>query len=441
MTTATRRGTPTHPTVALTAICLGFAMITLDATIVNVALPAIGRDIGGSLANLQWVVDSYTVVLAAMLLSSGAAADRLGARRMFLIGLGVFTLTSAGCALAGNATALVVMRALQGVGAAWLLPASLSLIRQQFPDPRRRAHALGVWGGLSSIGLAAGPVLGGVAVGWLGWQAIFVVNVPVGLAAIAMTLRTIGASRPGPKHHLDLFGQVLGIMTLGALAAGLISIRWLIVVGVLAAVGFVLVESRVDSPVLPLAVFGEHTFSAAVAIGLLFNFCLYGTLFCLSLYLQGQLRLGGQWAGLALLPLCATVGVNAFTSGRLIARFGLRPPMLAGALAGAAGSVLLAVLAGAGLGWLLVASVVFGCCSLTMPAMTAAAMNALPEEQAGLASGTLNAARQTGGALGVALLGSLFAIGLPLVCTIVAACYLMAAALAVVATRTGDRKT
>lgn len=403
--------------LALAAVCLGFVMITLDATIVNLALPAIGADFGeSSTAALQWVVDAYTVTLAAFLLTWGAAGDRWGSRRVFETGVGVFVVASAACALAGDATWLIAARAVQGAGAAALLPSSLALIVHQFPDARDRARALGVWGGMSGVGLAAGPMLGGLAVGLADWRLVFAVNVPVGIVAIALTRRAVAETRRRPAR-LDVAGQVFGTASLAGFVAGFIEAGhagWfapatlaLLGGGAVAGAVFVAAEKRVPEPVIPLKILKIRNFAVATGIGGLFNFCLYGTLFCLALYLQRAWSLGALAAGLALVPLTMAVGLNAFFSGRLTGRFGPRGPMVAGALAGFAGSVGFALLPEErALVPFVVVSVVFGCCSLAMPAMTALAMNALPG-QAGLAAGVLNASRQTGGAIGVALVGAL----------------------------------
>ncbi|GAB3156741.1 MFS transporter [Amycolatopsis stemonae] len=404
--------------LALSAVCLGFLMITLDATIVNLALPAIGADFGEpSTAALQWVVDAYTVTLAAFLLTWGAAGDRWGARRVFEAGVAVFVVASVACALAGDTTWLIAARAVQGAGAAALLPSSLSLIVHQFPDARERARALGVWGGMSGVGLAAGPMLGGLAVGLADWRLVFAVNVPVGIVAIVLTRRAVGHPPRHESTRLDLAGQLTGTASLAAFVAGFIEsghAGWfapptlaLLAGGVVTGVAFVVAEKRVPDPVLPLGILKIRNFAVATGIGGLFNFCLYGTLFCLALYLQREWSLGALAAGLALVPLTMAVGLNAFFSGRLTGRFGPRVPMVAGALAGLAGSVGFALLpADRALVPFLVVSVVFGCVSLAMPAMTALAMNALPGK-AGLAAGVLNASRQTGGAIGVALVGGL----------------------------------
>ncbi|MFB9687458.1 MFS transporter [Amycolatopsis plumensis] len=404
--------------LALTAVCLGFLMITLDATIVNLALPAIGAEFAEpSTAALQWVVDSYTVALAAFLLTWGAAGDRWGARRVFEAGTAVFVLASLACAVAGSLPWLVAARAVQGLGAAALLPSSLALIVHRFPDAGDRARALGVWGGMSGAGLAAGPVLGGLAVGLADWRLVFAVNVPVGLVTLVLTRRCVAETTPHTRTRLDVAGQVLGTAALACVVAGLIEAGhagWtdpaalgLLGAGVAAGLAFAAAERTVLAPVLPLGVLKVRDFAVATVIGGLFNFCLYGTLFCLALFLQRVWRLDALAAGLLLVPLTLVVGVNAFFSGRLTHRFGARGPIVAGgllALAGAAGLALLP--SGPSPVPLIACSAVFGCCSLAMPAMTSVAMAALPG-QAGLAAGVLNAVRQTGGAVGVALVGGL----------------------------------
>ncbi|MEW2502266.1 MFS transporter [Amycolatopsis sp. NPDC047767] len=416
MTTSTRERSSAR--LALAAVCLGFVMITLDATIVNLALPAIGAEFGEpSTAALQWVVDSYTVALAAFLLTWGEAGDRWGSRRVFQIGTAVFVLASIACATADSLPWLVAARAVQGAGAAALLPSSLALIVHQFPEAGARARALGVWGGMSGVGLAAGPVLGGLAVGLADWRLVFAVNVPVGLIAIWLTRRHVTETTPHRRTRLDVVGQILGTAALATLVAGFIEAGhagWtatttlvLIGAGVAAGIAFVAAEKVITAPVLPLGVLKVRSFAVATAIGGLFNFCLYGTLFCLALFLQREWHLGALEAGLALVPLTLAVGLNAFLSGRLTHRFGERRPIVAGGLVALAGSAGLALLpADPSPVLLVVFSVVFGCCSLAMPAMTSLAMNALPGK-AGIAAGVLNAARQTGGAIGVALVGGL----------------------------------
>jgi DHA2 family methylenomycin A resistance protein-like MFS transporter len=404
--------------LALVAICLGFLMIQVDATIVNVALPAIGRDLGGSFSGLQWVIDSYTVALASVMLAAGSVADRIGARRVFEVGLVVFTLGSVACAGAPDLAGLIAARALQGLGAAALLPCSLALIAHEFPAPDDRARALGVWGGIAGLGLACGPVLGGVAVALASWRLVFVVNVPVGVLGLILVHRVVGESPRHAHGRFDVLGLVLGSTALSALTASFIEAGQrgfgarvplaCLVIAVVSGGAFIAAERANIAPMLPLGLFRSRPLSAAVGVGVLFNLSLYGALLCLSLYLQRDRGRTAFDTGLLILPLTLVVGVGAIASGRLTARYGSRRPMLAGMALAAIGAALLSLVGpDTSIALVVLGSAVLGLCSLAMPAMTAVAINAASDERAGLASGVLNAARQAGGALGVAVLGSL----------------------------------
>jgi MFS transporter, DHA2 family, methylenomycin A resistance protein len=444
------RGTSGAPRRALVALCLGFFVIQLDATVVNVALEAVRSDVGGGLADQQWVVASYTVALAAGMLTAGATGDRFGSRRVCVLGLAAFALASGVCAAAPDMPVLIAARALQGIGAAALLPCSLALIVQLFPNPRERAHALGVWGGIAGIGMASGPVLGGVLVGFAGWRSIFLVNIPVCLVAIVMIRRWATESPARRRGPLDVGGLVLGTLALAAVAGGLIEAGhrgWthpvpLILVsgGALLAVTFVAVERRVREPMVPMSIFGSRRFSAGTGAGFLFNFCLYGALLCLSLFLQGPLGRSAFAAGMLVFPLTVAVGVGAATSGRLTGRFGARVPMLVGFGAGATGAVMLLVAGSSGpLELVVTGGVVLGFCSFAMPAMTSVVMSDVAADRAGLGSGVLNTARQAGGALGAAVLGSLLVVGpgmsLRIPMAVAVAAYVAAIVLTVLATR------
>ncbi|WP_116199876.1 MFS transporter [Amycolatopsis circi] len=401
--------------LALIALCLPFFIVQLDATVVNVAVEAIRHDLGGGLGGEQWVIASYTIALAAGMLTAGSLGDRYGSRRVCVLGTVVFGVGSALCSLAPSIPVLIVARILQGVGAAALLPCSLALIVRQFPEPRARAHALGLWGGIAAIGLATGPVAGGVLIALADWRAIFWVNVPFAALAIVLTCRYVVESPPRRERRLDPYGLVLGTVALSALAGGLIQVGrsgWavpLIAVGLLTGLAFILVERRRRDPMLPLAIFSSRPFSAASTAGLLFNFCLYGTLLCLSLFLQGPLHQSAYATGMLTLPLTIAIGIGATASGRLTARFGPRVPMLTGFSLAGLGAVLLATADSPSM--VVAGGVVLCCCSIAMPAMTSVAMSTPPEEHTGLASGVLNTARQTGGALGTAVLGTLLTAG------------------------------
>jgi DHA2 family methylenomycin A resistance protein-like MFS transporter len=410
------------PRLALIALCLAFFVVQLDVTVVNVALEAIRDDLGGGLADQQWVVASYTVALAAGMLTAGSLGDRLGSRRVCVLGLATFAIGSVLCSAAPSMPALIAARALQGGGAAALLPCSLALIIQQFPDPRERAHALGTWGGISSIGLAAGPVLGGVLITLAGWRAIFLVNVPICVIAIVAIRRWATESPHRRTGPLDVPGLVLGTLSLAGLSGGLIDAGqrgWshpvpltLMILGALLVPVFVVVERRAREPMLPAQIFASRRFSAATGAGFIFNFCLYGALLCVSLFLQGQLGDSAFEAGMQILPLTVAVGIGAVLSGRLTGHFGPRVPMLVGYGAGAAGAAVLLTAGPSGPPHVVVAgAVMLGFCSIAMPAMTSVVMSDVASHHSGLASGVLNTARQAGGALGAAVLGTLLIVG------------------------------
>ena len=405
---------------SLVVLCAAFFMVILDTTIVNVALPSIGAGLRSPVTGLQWVVDAYTLVFAVLLLGAGWGCDRLGARRVFLVGLGAFTAGSGLCALAPGIHLLVGARVVQGAGAALVLPASLAVIASVFSDPKARARAIGVWAAVAGAATALGPVAGGLLVDLAGWRSIFLVNLPIGVAALAMgrrqlceTQRRPGGFDPGGQA---LAAGALALVTFGLIEAG--SAGWASTV-VIAAVGvgialggaFVALESRVAHPMLPTGLFHSPVFSAANVVGLVLNFGIYGQVFVLSLYFQRARGYSPLATGLALLPFAAMTVAGPVGVGRLTAKVGARLPMVAGQLFAAAGSALLAM-AGAHTpyGSLAPGLVALGTgMALVMPSMTAAVVQAAPGGQAGVASGVLNTARQVGGAIGVALLGSLVA--------------------------------
>lgn len=443
----------------LVSLCIGYFMVILDATIVTVALPPIGRDFpaaGGDLSGLQWVADGYTVVFAALLLSAGSIGDRFGGRSVFQAGLALFVVTSTGCGLAPSLGFLIVMRLLQGVAAALVVPTSLALIRASHPDRASRARAIGVWGMIGGLAAASGPVLGGLLVAALGWRAVFFVNLPIGLLGLAMTARYVVAPRPVRTSRLDGPAQLLAVVTLGALAYGIIEaghagwtgpgVLGALAVAVLCLLGFLLLESCTANPMLPLHFFRNPAFSSATAIGFFMNVGFYGQLFVVSFYFQQYRHYGVLLAGLAILPQTAMVAVSSALGGRLTARSGPRTPMVVGLVAGALGFLGL-LTAGRTTPYAVVAvplaAIGFGT-AFTMPAAVAAVVEAAPGDRAGLASGVLNASRQVGSAMGVAVLGALvtrgsdFAAGMRTGAWLSAACFLAGAVLALVG---GERRT
>jgi MFS transporter, DHA2 family, methylenomycin A resistance protein len=404
---------------ALVAVCLGYFMVILDTTIVNVALPALRADLGASVSGLQWVVDSYLLMFAALLLSGGTLADRLGARRVFQLGLGVFVVASVCCGVSPSTVVLVIARAVQGVGAALAVPASLALLRAAFPDPAARARAIGVWGGIAGVAAAGGPILGGVLVSTFSWRLVFFVNVPIGLAAMAMTAQRVPAIRACPRG-LDPAAQLTGILALAALTLALIEggragITSPLVISAVAtflatAAAFIVIERRVSTPMLAPTLFRDATFTGGNLVGLLINLGFYGELFVINLYFQQVLGYSALVAGLALLPQMGMATVGSALSGAFTARAGgPRPTMLTGLAVGGAGLLGLIMIGPHTPYVLLVGPLVaagFGM-SFTMPAATTAVVEGAPADRSGLASGAINAARQVGGVIGVALLGAL----------------------------------
>jgi DHA2 family methylenomycin A resistance protein-like MFS transporter len=413
------------PAAILLASSVAFVLVQLDVSIVNVALPQMGRQLGAGLAALQWVVDAYTLGFAALLLSGGALGERLGARAVFLAGLLLFALASLGCALAPGVAALNLARLAQGAGAALLLPNSLAILHAAYADDRAGlAWAVGCWTAAGGVSIAAGPLLGGLLLALAGWRAVFWINLPLCLAGFWLAWRVVPATPPrAPGRGFDLAGQLLAIVALGALVGAVIEAPQLgwnapavlaaLAAAVLAGAAFVRVERRAAAPMLPLALFARRGFSGPVLFGALVNLSYYGVVFVLSLYLQGVRGMTPWQAGLTFLPLTATFIVANLASGALAARTGPRAPMLLGALVGGAGYALLALLgvsAGAGFldmlpGLLLIPAGM----GLAVPAMTGAILAGVGPGRAGVASAVLNTARQVGGAVGVALLGALAA--------------------------------
>jgi MFS transporter, DHA2 family, methylenomycin A resistance protein len=403
----------------LIAICLGYFMVILDATIVTVALPSLSKDLHASVSGLQWVVDAYTLVFAGLLLTAGGLADRVGARVMFQSGLAVFTVASVACGAAPTTAILVGARVVQGLGAALMVPASLALLHASYPDVSSRARAFGVWGGIAGIAAASGPVLGGVLSTLVSWRAVFFVNLPVGIVAMTMTARHVVAPAAHRERGLDIPAQALGVLALVALTLALIEggdVGWgapLVVAGFavfpLALAAFVLAERRAETPMLPPALFRHRAFSGSAAVGLALNLSFYGQLFVMNLYFQQVRGYSALVTGLAILPQAMFVSLASFVSGRVTARTGPRLPMMIGLLTGAAGFAALTV-AGSSTPYpeLIPGLVAAGAgIAFAMPAATASIIEAAPADRSGIASGVLNSSRQVGGVIGVALLGTL----------------------------------
>lgn len=404
--------------LVLLVMCAGMFLVLLDVTVVNVAIPTITTGLHTGTAGVQWVVDAYTVALASLLLGGGALADRIGHRGVVLAGLLVFGAASAACALAPSAAVLVAARAAQGVGAALLLPGSIAAIAEAFPGRAEQARALGVWAGVSSLALPAGPLLGGLIVQTLSWRMVFWINPAVVIVCVIGVAVWVRPGQPRVARRLDVTG--LGFATVGlaaavyaVIAAGGNGSRSTVAavagVAAAAAVGFVLTERRTAVPLLPLSLLRAPGFGATNTAALVMNLTTNGLLFLITRYLQQILGHDALDAGLMLLPLFIPLAGLSPLAGRFTARRGPRPVMLTGAAFAAAGQLcLLATTPTTGYPWLLpnLLGVGIGVGMFTAP-VVAAAVRAVPPERSGLASGVNNTARQTGTALGVATYGAI----------------------------------
>jgi MFS transporter, DHA2 family, methylenomycin A resistance protein len=404
----------------LLGISLGYFMIMMDTTVVTVALPAIGAHLSGSLSALQWVSNGYTLTFAALLLSAGVLSDRLGGRRVFLTGLWAFSALSGISALSRNLGELIALRALLGVAGALMLPASLAIIAHAYTEPAARARAMGAWAAISGCALAAGPLLGGLLTTTLGWQSVFLINVPVGLIGIVLATRNAPSATSSSANGLDLPGQTCSIAALAGITYALIeggSMGWssapvlaAVAVFVVGTVLFVLVERHAKTPMLPPAIFRIPTVSAGVFAGMLVNFGLSGVLFVLSLFFQETHHWSALTAGLAFLPLTVPTAFNPMFTGRLVGRIGARKPAIAGFLMMGTGVLLQALCTGGSaeaLAGLFAGLLILGFgVSFAIPPLMTAVVGSVAKEQSGIASGALNSARQMGAVLGVAILGA-----------------------------------
>ncbi|CAM3612161.1 MFS transporter [Tsukamurella ocularis] len=407
-----------HParrrTVALLALSAAFGLIQFDATVVNVVLGSLTRDLGGGLGLAQWAVDGYAIPFAALMLLAGPAADRFGRRRVCVLGFALFALATAACALAPGWPVLIGARIVQGVAAAMILPSSLAMIGELYPGPAERARALGIWGGIASAGFAAGPPIGGVLATGAGWRAVFWVGAPIAIVAGIAVARSVPDS---PRHTrpLDVRGATLGAATLALGTAALIELgqgRAPLAVALAAAAAattcaFVAAQRSARCPMIPRGMLARGPFRGAVVTGLVFNVALYGALLVVGLALQDVHGFTVLQTGAAILPMTILVALGSTASGFVTARTGPRAPMVAGFGCAAAGALIVAAGA-AHPAAIITGMAIVGLASLAMPAMTSVALAAAPPEHAGLAGAVLNCARQAGGALGVAAFGALY---------------------------------
>jgi EmrB/QacA subfamily drug resistance transporter len=420
-----RREEPSrHRRVRVLLICsMSLFMVGLDITAVNVSLPAIGDQLDASLSWLQWSVSAYTVVMASLLLFSGSMADRLGRKRTLTLGLGVFTVASVLCSVAPSVELLVAFRVLQGIGASMLNPVAMSIITNTFTDPRERAQAVGLWGAVFGASMAAGPIVGGALVSSLGWQWIFLINLPLGLAAIALVTRFVPESRAPKPRRFDPVGQALVVVMLSSLTYGIIegpNAGWAspqivaaLGASVLAALVLVRYEPRREEPLIDLRFFRSVPFSASIALSVTAFAAFGGFLFLNTLYLQDVRGLSPVQAGITIVPLALMTVLFSPVSGRLVGRDGPRRPLLvAGGALALAPLMLVGVGSATTLPWLLAAYLVFGVgFGFVNAPITNAAVSGLPVAQAGLAAAIATTSRQFGQAIGVAITGAIVAVG------------------------------
>ncbi|EIC85826.1 MFS transporter [Serratia sp. M24T3] len=410
----------------LAATSISYIIVILDTSIVNVALAPLAATLHSTITGLQWVVSAYTVTFASLLLSGGALGDKLGAKKVYLSGLLLFAVASAGCGLSTSLSALVVSRILQGAGAALLVPASLSLINGEFLAAQQRIKAIGIWAGCGGIAMAAGPLLGGILIQLLGWRSIFLLNIPIALLGVLITMRISVIKNPVQKRPIDVPGQLLAIIALGSSIAVLIEgvsrgwqDPWIVACMVVAALAwclFIFIERSIEQPMLPMTLFRQPEFSAAVAVSLISGLVFYGLFFLLSLYLQTVRDWSSLDTGLAFLPLTMLVTLGSFSAGKLNRQFGAFWLITGCCGLYAAGFAGLLVLGENPAYWRI--ALCFPALGLAAgiitPVATSVVMNSITRDQAGIAAGVLNASRQTGSALGVAIFGGLLGAVKPL---------------------------
>ncbi|MGF6307075.1 DHA2 family methylenomycin A resistance protein-like MFS transporter [Bradyrhizobium sp. i1.8.4] len=405
--------------LALTAMSLGLGVVQLDITIVNTALSSIGTSLGGSVAELQWVVTAYTIAFAAFILTAGALGDRVGAKRIFIGGFAIFTLASLACALAPSAMFLIAARSVQGLAAAILVPNSLTLLNHAYTDPKARGRAVGFWAAGASVALTAGPFVGGALIALVGWRSIFLVNLPIGAAGLWLAWRYAEETPRLAQRAIDLPGQIAAITALGALAGALIeggALGWshpLVIMGfaTAAVIGLLFVwrEARAPQPMLPLSLFGHRMFALTALVGLLFNVAFYGLIFVLSLYFQQVNGWSPFATGLAFVPMMAMVLPANLVAASVSERLGAPQTIALASVITAAGCIALLPMASGTSYWAIGAQLVVlgGGLGLLVPPLTSTLLGSVEKSRSGIAAGVLNATRQTGSVLGVSLFGSL----------------------------------
>jgi EmrB/QacA subfamily drug resistance transporter len=409
--------TPVRPNLILTICCLSLLLVGMDVTIVNVALPAIQEDFRAKLSELQWILDAYTLVAATLLILSGSMSDRFGRKRLFQIGLTLFTVGSLLCSIAGSVRALIFFRALQGLGASMLNPIALSLIANAFKQPKERARAVGIWAAVAGLSMALGPVIGGILTQSIGWRSIFWINLPIGVSAVALAAKFIPESKAPRARAFDPIGQVLVFIGLFSLTYAVIEgpknpsflILGLFVMSGMAWIAFLFYEPRLKEPLVELHFFRSIPFSSATILALCAFAMLGAFLFLNALYLQQARGFSAFHAGLCTLPLAVTMMVCSSLSGRLIGSHGTLPSLLIAGTAFLVSTWILTRLSiDTSLILLMLPYALFGIgLGMVNPAITNSAVAGMPLSQAGVAAAIASTSRQIGAALGVAIGGTI----------------------------------
>ncbi|QNK01412.1 MFS transporter [Dyella telluris] len=418
-TIARSRQAGTHPNLILAICCLSLLMVAMDATIVNVALPSIRRDLGASISGLQWVIDAYTMVVASLLMLAGSMADRFGRRRVFQTGMGLFMLGSLLCSVAPNTEGLVAFRIVQALGATMLNPVAMSIIANTFHEPKARARAIGIWGAVAGVAMALGPVIGGALTQSIGWRSIFWVNLPVGAAAMLLAARYIPESKAPHPRRVDPVGQLLVFGILATVTYAVIegpregwastTIIGLFGAAALSLVALLIYEPRRREPLIDVRFFRSAPFSSATLIAVCSFSAFSGFLFLNTLYLQEVRGLSAFQTGLCTLPLALATILCSPLSGRLVGNYGTRPSLLASGAATVISALLMTQLtATTPLIVLLLTYVIFGIgFGMVNAPITNTAVSGMPKAQAGLAAAVASTSRQIGASLGVALAGTI----------------------------------
>lgn len=414
--TAPRRSSPR---IVLAASLLAFFIISLDGSVVNVALPSISHSLGGSMSDLQWIVDGYTLMFAALMLSAGTLSDRIGATRAYAVGLAAFTAASLACGVAPGLSTLIVARMVQGGAAALMVPTSLALIRQNFADPGKRARAIAIWTAAGAVAVAVGPVVGGMLTAGLSWRAVFYLNVPVGAVGLALLTRIPASTRRAAP--VDLLGQFSVVVSLASLTYAVIegghsgwgssSVLGTVAVSVVAMVVFVVAQSRRKHPMVQLSLFKSRTVLVCLTAGFTLNAVFYGAIFLLGMYFQQVRGASPVSAGAMFIPMCALIAVVNMAGVKLAARKGAWVPMTLGQLVMMGGClVMLTVTAHTSMFIPVLLLVPIGLGGgLAVPSLTAALLENIDAERAGTAAAVLNTSRQVGSCLAVAAFGALIA--------------------------------